>query len=430
MAGSCSELFSALKPHYNFLSWKVISFLSDCLKVGDYFLFVEEFERTVTLASFKHALILLPQAQNTCSLSSNCSEMIITLNKQWEMKSLFNLRGLNALLFASLTHVMSHLTVIHSLQNTVVKYRIPQSRKLTKEIQSVVLKKKLAINVLGIAEIAIDNDPVLIAGQQLSFTFESAAYNAVSNAPSMDSDELLKLLKFLFGINGVDPNYFPVHDKYTALHYAVTIGNLQAVNVLLDNGASPEIGGGNERITPLMVSSFKGYLKIVQILVNTVTHVNQTDASGRTALIYASLHMHNEIIKLLLQKGSDPNITAEDGMSALMMASNVGNTEIVQHLLEARANPNLIHDCGKSALMLASSDGHSEIVKLLLAHHADYTLCVTREVIPVDSFGFACYSGNKTTVDVFLSDNNLKLSPTSLSLGWYIACLYNETSLN
>ena len=47
--------------------------------------------------------------------------------------------------------------------------------------------------------------------------------------------------------------------------------------------------------------------------------------------------------------------------------------------------------------------------------------------IPLDSFGFACHSGNKETVDVFLNIANL--SPTSLSLGWYIACLYNKPHL-
>ena len=47
--------------------------------------------------------------------------------------------------------------------------------------------------------------------------------------------------------------------------------------------------------------------------------------------------------------------------------------------------------------------------------------------IPLDSFGFACCSGNKETVDVFLNVANL--SPTSLSLGWYIACLYNKPHL-
>ena len=47
--------------------------------------------------------------------------------------------------------------------------------------------------------------------------------------------------------------------------------------------------------------------------------------------------------------------------------------------------------------------------------------------IQLDSFVYACRGGNVETVDVF--SNNANLSPTSLSLGWYIACLYNKPHL-
>ena len=133
-----------------------------------------------------------------------------------------------------------------------------------------------------------------------------------------------------------------------------------------------------------------------------------------------------EIVLLLLENGSNPNITDNDGKSALMAASLKGYTEIVHLLLEAGADPKVDRK-GAIALMFASMNGHSEVVKLLLAHNADYRHCVSMNSIPTDSFAFACYSGNKETVDVFLNIANL--SPTSLSLGWYNACLFNKPHL-
>ena len=41
---SCSELFTNLQPHYDFLSWKAISLLSDSLKQEGYFKLIEAFE--------------------------------------------------------------------------------------------------------------------------------------------------------------------------------------------------------------------------------------------------------------------------------------------------------------------------------------------------------------------------------------------------
>ena len=428
MAITCSELFITLNPHYDFLSWKVISFLSDHLKEKKYFSIVQEFEESVEIAKFSIVLTLLSNEEN-CFPS--CSEMTLTLEKQWDTKSLFNLRGLTSFLFSSTARVMSHLTVNYSPQTTVVKYRIPKSRKLAETIKSIVLRKHASATVLGTIEIAIDSEPVLSIGKQKSFTFESAAWNAVCKPISeMSSNELLKLLKLLFRIGGVNPNI--IFDGLTALLYSVARWSVQVVNVLLQNGASPCIGHSEKGFSPLMIACYKGNLEIAKVLIKADrSTVNQTDIDGKSALILASLYGHTEIVRLLLENGSNPNMMDNDGRSSLMAASQNGYTESVHLLLEAGADPNLVYKSGQSALTSASYRGHSEVVELLLAHHADYCHCVSIRNIPntiqLDSFAFACCGGNKETVDVFLSIANL--SPTSLSLGWYIACLFNNPHL-
>ena len=411
MVNTCSELFITLKPHYDFPSWKVISFLSDHLKEKKYFLIIQEFEIAIEIAKFSSVLTLLSDEEDCFS---NCSEMTLTLEKQCDTKSLFNLRGLTSFLFSSTACVMSHLTVNYSPQTTVVKYRIPKSRKLAETIKSIVLRKHASATVLGIIEIAIDSEPVLSIGKQKSFTFESAAWNAVCKPSEMSSDELLKLLKLLFIIGGVNPNI--IIDGSTALLYSVVKWSVQVVNLLLQNGASPCIGDSDNGVTPLMMACYKSDLEIAKVLIKAdKSTVNQTDFDGTAALTFASSFGRTEIVRLLLENGS------------LMNASQKGYTETVYLLLEVGAEPNKVNKIGATALMFASVHGHSEVVKLLLAHNADYRHSVSIESIPSDSFGFACHSGNKESVDVFLNIANL--NPTSLSLGWYIACLYNKPHL-
>ena len=424
---NCLELFSCLKPHYNFLSWKIISFLSDRLKEERYFTFVEIFEEAVKLANFSNVLLLLSHEEEKNSHPSNYSEITLTLEKAWDRKSLFNLRSLIAFLFSSTACVMSHLTVIHSSQMIVVKYRIPRSDELTETLKSIVSKKQVSVAILGIVEIAIDSESVFSASLNYTFTFESAAWYAARSSEKLSSDELVKLLKFLFKLGEVNPNI--VVANRTPLLLCVFPGNFQAVNVLLQNGASPHIGDSDGECTPLMLASYMGHFEIAKSLICTdQTIVNkQTNRQGTTALMFASFKGHIEIVHLLLQKGSEPNMAGFKGETALIAASQEGYTEIVHLLLEAGVDPNVLHSNSKTALMFASNGGHSEVVKLLLAHHADYTASVTAKSIQFDSFGCACLSGNKETVDVFLNDANL--SPTSLSLGWYIACLFNKTHL-
>ena len=424
MANTCRELFNTLKPHYDFLSWKVISFISDHLKEKKYFSIVQEFEEAVEIAKFSSVLTLLSDEEDCFS---SCSEMTLTLEKQWDTKSLFNLKVLTSFLFSPTACVMSHLTVNYSPQTTVVKYRMPKSRKIAETIKSILLRKHASASVLGIIEIAIDSEPVLSIGKQKSFTFESAALNAVRKpSEMMSSIELLKLLKFLFRIRGVNPNI--IIDGSTALLYSVVNWSVQVVNLLLQNGASPCVGNSENGFTPLMMACYSGHLEISKVLIKIdKSTVNQTDFDGTAALLFASMNGHTEIVRLLLENGSNPNMTDNDGKSALMAASQKGHTEAVHLLLEAGADPNMVYRTGGTALMFASLHGHCKVVKLLLAYHADYRHCVSMKSIPLDSFGFACHSGNKETVDVFLNIANL--SPTSLSLGWYIACLYNKPHL-
>ena len=107
--------------------------------------------------------------------------------------------------------------------------------------------------------------------------------------------------------------------------------------------------------------------------------------------------------------------------------SGTHSNNIMELLLEAGAGPNALGRSGYSALMIACAKYDTEIVKLLFKYSADYSQCISKNGIPFDSFAFACAFGYSETV-CFLQDN-VYLSPTSVSVGWCVACLYNKSDL-
>ena len=126
-------------------------------------------------------------------------------------------------------------------------------------------------------------------------------------------------------------------------------------------------------------SSEHGLTRIVKILLaQEGINVNLWNNEGETAIILASQNGHIEIVKMLLKAGAHVNVEEdEDAMdveilnldhhSALMMASYEGHTEIVKILLDAGAHVNTVANDGyDTAITLAYNRGHDKIVELLI----------------------------------------------------------------
>jgi len=99
--------------------------------------------------------------------------------------------------------------------------------------------------------------------------------------------------------------------------------------------------------------------------------VNETQADGATALLWAAYHGDTDAARSLLAAGADPNAKNRLGMTALAQAAANGSGEIVALLVEAGADPNALLPEGDSALMLAARSGTLEGVDALLEHGAD-----------------------------------------------------------
>jgi ankyrin repeat protein len=125
----------------------------------------------------------------------------------------------------------------------------------------------------------------------------------------------------------------------TPLMYAVLYGDADAVRLLLDNGADP----------------------------------NVRNEAGASALMWAADDL--EKTRLLLRRGADVNARSDDGRTALAIAaSRFGSLAVVRILLDAGADPSVKSPSYKgplTPLREAAEVGDEAVVRLLIERGAD-----------------------------------------------------------
>lgn len=124
----------------------------------------------------------------------------------------------------------------------------------------------------------------------------------------------------------------------TALHYSISNGNFEIVNLLLDT---------------------------------KVCDVNAQNKIGYTSIMLAAVvPLTNDFERMTLRRlFSEGNVnikSTDSGQTALMLAVRHGNKDTVALLLEASADCNLQDKEGSTALMAACEHGHIDIVRILL----------------------------------------------------------------
>lgn len=194
---------------------------------------------------------------------------------------------------------------------------------------------------------------------------------------------------------------------------AVAKGDLGAVRVLLDNGAS--IDAHDEgRGTPLMVAVGNHDIAMVKLLLEKGANISVRDRYGETALTEAARSFDPNMLRTLLDGNPDIN----DKNAALLQAA--GDGPVVIQTVGASLNPNgqrdqaatapleqpwitnvrLLLDSGASVeardeegstpLMRAASYGQTEIFKLLIERGATISVRDKRGMTPLIVAACAC----------------------------------------
>jgi ankyrin repeat protein len=156
----------------------------------------------------------------------------------------------------------------------------------------------------------------------------------------------------------------------TPLMVACRAGSQHVVEWLLLQGANPNAKTKIESGTALLGASDKGFLGVVQLLVEHGADVNHKDSRDWPPLIAALDQEHSDVAEYLINHGADVGMQLQSGRDALMIAGEKGATNLIHLLIKIGAKINHCDDGGNHALIDAASAGHAATVSLLLKEGA------------------------------------------------------------
>ncbi|TRX94161.1 hypothetical protein FHL15_004929 [Xylaria flabelliformis] len=170
------------------------------------------------------------------------------------------------------------------------------------------------------------------------------------------------------------PVWSRIFEEYhvdTPLLRAVENGHRTVVQLLLDQGADPELRSHVSWRTPLSPAAENGHVAIVQVLLDRGADLESEDSSGQTPLSRAATKGRVTVVQLLLDRGADLESEDNNGLTPLSWTAENGHIAVAQLLLERGANLETKDDNGLTPLSRAARNGHSAVVQLLLDRGAD-----------------------------------------------------------
>ena len=299
-----------------------------------------------------------------------------------------------------------------------------------------------------------------ISKKDLSYLLESA----------LSSNCSFKLIEYLVS-KGAE---FSLIENEEYIYDLVLNENYELTKYALSKGANITYKDPTTLNSLLKVACDNGDIKIVSLLIDLGSNINELNGEGQSPLDAAIYSKSYECIKILLEKGAI--FDTEDGKyyaifsaisegdstiieilkkhiskflnknfenipreQALLWASFSGEINGVKKLLDRNTNVNCENIYGVSPLMWASYSNNLEIVKFLLDKGADID---KQDNIGASSLMRACQNNSKEVVEYLIKNKanmslgTFKKNNTALMFSiWYdslesFSLLYNNTSNN
>jgi ankyrin repeat protein len=118
-------------------------------------------------------------------------------------------------------------------------------------------------------------------------------------------------------------------DGFTALQLACYFGQAEVATWLVEQGADVEAVARNEqKICPIHAATANGNLELIQMLLDNGAGVNAAQQGGIIPLHSAAHHGNLPLAELLLKYGADPTIETAEGKNSADMAKEAGHEAV------------------------------------------------------------------------------------------------------
>lgn len=165
------------------------------------------------------------------------------------------------------------------------------------------------------------------------------------------------------------------------LYLAAMNGDAAIIGRLLEAGESANAVLTAEGETVLMLAAYTGNPEAVKVLLDRGADPNVQQARGQSALMWAASEGHTAVVELLLARGADPALKSvastrperrpPGGMTALIFAARQGKLDTARALLDGGADIDQASADSTSPLLIAIVNGHYELASMLIERGAN-----------------------------------------------------------
>ena len=164
----------------------------------------------------------------------------------------------------------------------------------------------------------------------------------------------------------------------TALHYAVSNGNIKMVQMLKQFGANLEaITNIGKNIMHIAAGSNQPSM-LIYFFLNEAQDITSIDENGSTPLHWACYYNAIESVNYLLSLKVDVNAQDKEKYTPLHLAVSNNSINLVKLLLQKGADKNIINNNNELPIDIARKKNYTEIVKILT--NKDYNPLCTLEM--------------------------------------------------
>lgn len=170
--------------------------------------------------------------------------------------------------------------------------------------------------------------------------------------------------------NGADPNARRITGA-SPLYFAASYHHTRIVELLLNKYKAIVDLSTFDGSTPLHVACERGFIDIVQLLINSQANINAKMNDGTTAIMLACQNGHLQIVQILLSTGQcDLTMKRLDGITAIFLVVQHGHEAIFDYILEnvdnIKETIDLAREDGATPLFKACQKGYESLVNKII----------------------------------------------------------------